>query len=224
MPRAARYIVPDVPHHVVQRGNRRQRLFYCDSDRRFYIEMLAKMCAASGTECLAWCLMDNHVHLILVPRDCDGLRAPLSRLHTVYSQRINRAQGQTGHLFEGRFKSYPMDDAHLMVAVRYIENNPVAAGMVDRAEDWAWSSARAHIHMIDDRLTNVAILGQHIANWRAMLLHGLEAAGEGPGATAIIETALRSGIPLGDSGWRQSLGVPDARPRGRPHSKVAHIK
>lgn len=146
MPRAARLVVPALPHHVIQRGNRRQTLFFDDDDRRCYLRLLTDACARRGTACLAWCLMDNHVHLILVPRDADGLRAPLASVHTAYSQRVNRRQGLSGHLFQGRFASYAMDDAHLMVAARYIENNPVAAGLVARAEAWPWSSARAHVY------------------------------------------------------------------------------
>jgi len=93
MPRPARLVVPGLAHHVVQRGNRRQRIFFDDDDRRAYLRLLAAACARHGTTCLAWCLMDNHVHLILVPAGEDGLRAPLASAHTAYSQRINRARG-----------------------------------------------------------------------------------------------------------------------------------
>lgn len=193
MPRARRLVFPDVPHHVVQRGNRRQRIFFTDADRRAYVRLLAQACALHSTRCLAWCLMDNHIHLILVPATGDGLRAPLASVHTAYSQRINRAQELAGHLFQGRFASYAMDDAHLMVAARYIENNPVTAGLAGSAEQWRWSSARAHVGRRADGLTDVDALGRHIANWRAMLARGLEAADE----DARVERALRSGRPLG---------------------------
>jgi putative transposase len=96
--------------------------------------LIAEACAAHGTVCLAWCLMDNHVHLILVPLSEDGLRATLGEAHRRYSRRINFREGWRGYLFQGRFASYPMDDAHLMVAVRYVENNPVAAKMVAHAQ------------------------------------------------------------------------------------------
>ena len=218
MPRPARFVVPDVPHHIVQRGNRRQAIFFDDADRRAYLRLLAAACARHGTACLAWCLMDNHVHLlILVPRDMDGLRAPLASVHTAYSQRVNRAHGLGGHLFQGRYASYPMDDAHLMVAARYIENNPVAAKMVARAEDWPWSSARAHLGLADDGLTDAARLGAHVPNWRAMLARGLEAADD----DERIARALRSGRPTGDPAWLKALsercGIITAPPRrGRP--------
>lgn len=211
MPRCSRLVVPGLAHHVVQRGNRQQPVFFDDGDRRKYLELLASACTKHETRCLAWCLTDNHVHFILVPERADGLRAPLASVHTAYSQRINRRQGVSGHLFQGRFASYVMDDAHLMVAARYVENNPVAAGMVSRAEDWPWSSARAHLGLGEDGLTDVAALGRHVANWRAMLERGLEAGDE----DERVDQALRSGRPLGQvPGFAQ-----EPRPRGRPRAK-----
>jgi putative transposase len=211
MPRPARLVFPGVAHHVVQRGNRRQTLFFDDADRRFYLALLGEACARHDTRCLAWCLMDNHIHLILVPATADGLRAPLASVHTAYSQRINRRQELTGHLFQGRFASYPMDDAHLMVAARYIENNPVAAGLAATAEAWPWSSARAHVGGRPDGLTDVAALGRHVANWRAMLARGLEAGDEAEG----VERALISGRPRGGASWLAALGWAAPRPRRR---------
>jgi putative transposase len=137
--------------------------------------------------------MDNHIHLILVPLTTDSLRATLSSVHTAYSQRINAIQGASGHLFQGRYSSYPMDDAHLMIAVRYVENNPVAAGMVARAEDWRWSSARAHVANLEDGLTDVEAMGRHVANWRTMLRDGLEATDRNDD----VERAILTGRPLG---------------------------
>ncbi|MEA3045548.1 MAG: REP-associated tyrosine transposase [Sphingomonadales bacterium] len=202
MPRPARLVVPGAPHHVVQRGNRKQALFFDDGDRRAYLKLLGDACARHETRCLAWCLMDNHVHLILVPAGADGLRAPLASAHTTFSQRINHARKLSGHLFQGRFASYAMDDAHLMVAARYIENNPVTAGIVGRADAWPWSSARAHLSRRADGLTDIAALGAQVANWRAMLERGLEAADE----DERIARALRSGRPLGGGAWLKALG------------------
>lgn len=197
-------VIPGIAHHVVQRGNRRQNLFFDDADRRAYLRLLAAACQRHGTRCLAWCLMDNHVHLILIPADADGLRAPLASVHTAFSQRVNRRQSVSGHLFQGRFASYAMDDAHLMVAARYVENNPVAAGLVARAEAWRWSSARAHVERIPDGFTDIAALGAHVPNWRAMLARGLEAGDE----DSRVERALRSGRPLGG---------PDRKEGDSPH-------
>ena len=193
MPRAARIVVPDVPHHVIQRGNRQQRIFLTQGDCRRYVEMLAEACQAHGVRCFAWCLMPNHVHLVLTPDAASGLRAVMSSVHTRYAQRINRREQLGGHLFQDRFRSYPMHDAHLMVAVRYIENNPVKAGLVGTAEDWRWSSARAHLGLAGDPLTDVGAVGRHAGNWSAYLRDGLEAADD----DGRIEAALRCGRPIG---------------------------
>lgn len=207
MARLARIVIPGVAHHVTQRGNRRLPVFFSDEDRRFYLNLLADAARASGTACLAWCLMDNHVHLLLVPESGDGLRAMLGEAHRRYTRQVNFREGWRGHLFQGRFASYPMDDAHLMAAVRYVELNPVAAGMVRRAEDWCWSSARSHVaskRAVDDPLTDVAALGRHVRNWRALLKHGLEASDLGPegeAAAEAIEARLRTGRPLAEAEW-----------------------
>lgn len=201
MARLARVVVPDVPHHVTQRGNRSQPIFFADADRRAYLDLVGAACAERGVACLAWCLMTNHVHLVLVPNDQDGLRGALAEAHRRYTRRVNAAKGWTGYLFQGRFASYPMDPAHLMVAVRYIELNPVRAGLVDRAEDWPWSSARAHVTGKGDGFTDLAALSGLYRNWRAMLAHGLEAGDMDEATVAAIESHLRTGRPIGDEAF-----------------------
>lgn len=114
MARLPRIVIPDVPHHVTQRGNRRMSVFFCDEDRCEYLRLIARAAAASGTRCLAWSLMDNHVHLVLVPADADGLRATLGEAHRRYTRMVNFREGWPGHLFQSRFASYPMDDAHVI--------------------------------------------------------------------------------------------------------------
>jgi len=207
MARLSRIVVPGVAHHVTQRGNRRLPVFFSDHDRKRYLDELGRALQASATVCLAWCLMDNHVHLILVPATADGLRATLGEAHRRYTRHVNFREGWRGHLFQGRFASYPMDDAHLMAAVRYVELNPVAAGMVRRAEDWRWSSAKSHLAgkpTKHDPLTDVAALAAHVPNWKAMLRHGVEAGGigaEGEDVAAAIEARLRTGRPLAVDEW-----------------------
>lgn len=212
MPRAQRMVVPGVAHHVIQRGNRQQNIFADDADRRTYLTLLREALRRYDTQCLAWCLMDNHVHLILKPVTADGLRAPLASTHTAYSWRVNKKLGVSGHLFQGRFASYPMDDAHMMIAVRYVENNPVKAGCVRHAEEWHWSSARAHLGLGSDNLTDIAAIGDHVVNWRAYLRDGVEASDRDDA----IEAALRNGRPLGQKTWLQTLGAASPAPRGRP--------
>lgn len=211
MPRSARIVVPDLPHHVIQRGNRGQTIFASDQDRQLYLRHLTAACTLNSVSCLAWCLMSNHVHLILTPPSADALRATMASTHTRYAQWINRSQDLSGHLFQGRFHSYAMDDAHLIAAARYVENNPVKAGLVENAEDWHWSSARSHTRKIDDGLTDRNALAQHLPNWRAYLARGAEASEQ----VEAIEAALLSGQPQGTSPVIQALVAPPRR-RGRP--------
>ena len=205
MARLARIVVPDVPHHVTQRGNRRQEVFFADEDYVAYKALVAEACAANRVRCLAWCLMPNHVHLILVPATADGLRSALSDAHRRYSRRINFAHGWTGYLWQGRFASYPMEEAHLMTAIRYVELNPVRARLAARAEDWPWSSARAHIDGRADGLTDLAAMAGVHRNWRAMLREGLEAGDLSPDEAATIEMHARTGRPWGDEAFVAEL-------------------
>ena len=230
MARLPRIVIPGVAHHVTQRGNRRLPVFFGDEDRRSYLALVAAASAEHGTRCLAWCLMDNHVHLILVPASDDGLRATLAEAHRRYSRGVNFREGWRGYLFQGRFASYPMDDAHLMTAVRYVENNPVAAGMVAEAQDWPWSSARSHLagrRVEGDPLTDVDALGAHVGNWRALLRVGLEAMDD-PAAIETIEARIRTGRPLAAPQWiaemeerlARKLGPMKRGPRPRGWSLV----
>ena len=236
MARLARIVIPGVAHHVTQRGNRRLPVFFGDDDRRLYLDLLAAAAQASGTRCLAWCLMDNHVHLVLVPETADGLRAMLGEAHRRYTRHVNFREGWRGHLFQSRFASYPMGDAHLMAAVRYVELNPVVAGMVAAAGDWRWSSAASHLagkRAADDPLTDVGALGQHVRNWRAMLRHGLGAGELGPEGEAVaeaIEARLRTGRALADREWiteqeaRTGRPIAPQRPGRKPQAEKQSAK
>ncbi len=188
------------PHHVTQRGNRRQTVFFSDDDYRAYKALLAEGCAAAGVAIWAYCLMPNHVHLILVPGDADGLRAALSDAHRRYSRGVNLREGWRGYLWQGRFASAPMDDSHLMAAARYVELNPVRARLAARAPDWPWSSARAHLTGRDDGVVNVAPLLEREPDWVNFLAGGLDAQ-----AHAAIQSAERTGRPLGDDAFTARL-------------------
>ena len=144
MPRTARIVHPDVPHHVVQRGNRRMQVFFEDDDYRYYLNLIAEGCRRADTAILGYCLMPNHVHLILVPTKPDGLRQAISEPHRIYSRRINERNDWNGHLWQERFASFPMSDRYFIAALRYIELNPVRAGMCDNPFLYQWSSANAH--------------------------------------------------------------------------------
>jgi putative transposase len=174
MSRPARQVLPGMPHHATQRGNGRQRVFLRDGDHALYLDLLRHFCRKSGTAVWAWCLMPNHVHLILVPTHEDGLRATLAPAHTRYAVEINRREGRCGHLWQSRFASVPMDEPHLHACLRYVELNPVRAHLVDRPEAWPWSSARAHLGLASDGLTDLAPMRGRIDDWRAFLDAGLD--------------------------------------------------
>lgn len=150
MPRVARHIFAGIPHHVTQRGSRRGPVFFTDADRRTYLTWLTEYAGQHKVDILAYCLMPNHVHLVLVPEAKDSLHGALRRLHHRYSARINRARKWKGHLWQGRFFASALDDAYFWAAMRYVELNPVRAGIVANAVDYPWSSAPAHCGLRTD--------------------------------------------------------------------------
>jgi putative transposase len=152
MGRVSRIVVPDVAHHITQRGNRGADVFEDDEDRRTYMAFLSRYTAKHDVSLWAYCLMTNHIHLIAVPKHEFSLARALRDTHTVYSMRFNRRREVTGHLWQGRFYSCPLDDDHMWAAVRYVERNPVRAGLVSRAEDFEWSSAAAHCGLRRDKI------------------------------------------------------------------------
>jgi putative transposase len=154
--RLARVVIPDHPHHVTQRGNGRARTFFGDADYALYRDLLAANCREAKVEIWGWCLMPNHVHLILVPTDPDGLRRALARVHRRYAGVIQARRKRSGHFWQGRFGAVAMDEEHLATALRYVSLNPVRARLVERAQDWRWSSTRAHLRGRDDGLTALA--------------------------------------------------------------------
>lgn len=150
MPRLPRIVVPDYPHHVRQRGNRREQVFFGDADYQQYLLWMAEYARATAVKIWAYCLMPNHVHLVLVPGGSDGLATMMGRLNSHYAQFINAREEWPGHLWQGRYDSTVMDEDYLIRAVRYVERNPVRAGLVKQAQYYPWSSAPAHCRLRTD--------------------------------------------------------------------------
>lgn len=144
MARVARVVVPGLPYHVTHRGNRRQDVFLHDQDRRRYLRWLGENARRHGLEIWSYCLMTNHVHLLVVAGQVDSLALAIGRTHGRYALWQNRCYGRSGHVWENRFYSAPLDEEHLWTAVRYVECNPVRSGLVRAAEEYEWSSARCH--------------------------------------------------------------------------------
>ena len=220
MPRLARTVFARVPHHITQRGNRREDVFFTDADRKTYLTWLTAYCAEHRVEILAYCLMTNHVHLIAVPTTDEGLERVLRPLHMRYAQRINRRRMWKGHLWQGRFFSSPLDTAYLWAAIRYVERNPVRAKLVRKAENYPWSSAPAHCQRTtDDVLTSDASWRKRvksIGDWSAWL-----AEGDDPEKLLRLRRHVEKGLPCGSEAFIRTLEkhakrVLRYRPQGRP--------
>ena len=221
MARLARAVFPGIPHHVTQRGNGRQQTFFDDGDYALYRALLREHCAAANVAAWAWCLMPNHVHLILVPDDEDGLRRALARVHRAYAGHIHQGLRRTGHFWQGRFGCVAMDEAHCAAALRYVAMNPVRAGLVARAQDWRWSSVRAQLGIEPDLITAVAAVAARAPDFGAML----EAA-EDEEATMRLRRAESVGRPVGSEAFLDGLEQDHGRRvkprrRGRPKKAVA---
>ncbi|MBT8149348.1 MAG: transposase, partial [Gammaproteobacteria bacterium] len=165
----ARLVVPNYPHHCTQRGNRRMPVFFSDDDYALYKTYLANALEKARVEVWAYCFMPNHVHLVVVPSTADGLRNFFGEAHRRYTRAINFREGWRGYLWQGRFRSFVMQEQYLMAAVRYVENNPVDAGICKYAEDWQWSSARAHLAQEDDKLVRVKPMLERVNSWQGYL-------------------------------------------------------
>jgi putative transposase len=165
MPRIARVVAPGLPHHITQRGNRRQQTFFLKEDYQAYLTFMADWCGKCRVEIWAYCLMPNHIHLIAVPASEGGLRSSIGEAHKRYTRVINAREGWKGHLWQGRFFSYPLDEASLLTAVLHIETNPVRAGLVDSPDRYPWCSAGPHLNGRDDTLVKVKPLLDRMGNW-----------------------------------------------------------
>jgi len=220
MPRLSRAVFTGVPHHITQRGNRREDVFFSDEDREVYLEWLQIYCEKHDVDVLAYCLMTNHIHLVLVPNSKDGLQRVLKPLHMRYAQRINRARGWEGHLWQGRFFSSPLDDSYLLAAVRYIEQNPIRVGLANKAEDYRWSSAAAHCGLREDKVLchkpEWKSAFSFIEDWSEWLK-----VEESTDKLEVLRKHVEKGLPCGADSFVQTLvqkigRVLENRPQGRP--------
>ena len=225
MPRMARAVAAGLPHHVTQRGNRGLDVFFTADDRQEYLVRLAEYAGRHGLKVWAYCLMSNHVHLVVVPSRPESLADTLRPLHMRHAQRVNAERGWQGHLWQGRYFSCPLDEPHLWEAVRYVERNPVRAGIVGRAEAYPWSSAAPHCGLRADPVLSpdLPLLGA-VDDWPAWLeapddavsLEQLE----------ILRRRTHTGLPCGNQSFvkrvARLVGRPlEDRSRGRPKVRKA---
>ena len=203
MPRNARCVVPGLPSHVTQRGTNRQPVFFSAGDRHTYLRLLGAVLEEAQARVLAYCLMTNHVHLVVTPAADDALAILLRRTHGRYAQYLNARRQRSGHLWQNRFFSCPLSAGRLATALRYVERNPVRAGLAARADDYAWSSAPAHLSGRDRTgVLDMAFWRERgeAAGWRAML-------GEGEDAreTRLLRRCTFAGRPFGEEEFVQKI-------------------
>jgi putative transposase len=217
MARLSRLTFAGYPHQVTQRGNYEQTVFEEDADFKRYLGWLGECAANYGVTVWAYCLMPTHVHYVCVPRADGALSRAFNTAHMRYSQYVHGKKGLTGHLWRGRFLSCALDDKSVYEEVRFIENNPVRAGLVARADDYPWSSACHHIHGLEDPVVcDGCFLEDEISDWRGYL--------EERGDEHVLGRtwqSLKTGRPAGEEAFVRELESIAGRrltalPRGRP--------
>jgi putative transposase len=224
MPRIARVVAIDQPHHITQRGNYRQDVFLDEEDRRQYLSWIQEYSSEYGLSILAYCLMQNHVHFVAIPHREDSLAKTFNIAHMRYSQYFNKKIKSSGHLWQGRFYSCVLDDAYLIAAVRYIERNPVRAKIVGKPWLWKWSSALVHVQEKKDSALRLKDLFELIdmspEKWKEYI--------DTEEDKQNIETIRRftlTGRPLGTKAFIEKLERRFGRrlfalPRGRPWKRL----
>ncbi len=203
MPRKARIVVPSVPHHITQRGNNRQDVFFVDDDREVYLHFLREQSDIYGLEILGYCLMTNHIHLIATPKNKESLAKAIGRTNFYYTQYINRMHGRSGHLWQNRFYSCPLDKPHFWLALRYIETNPVRAKMVRDPAKYKWSSVAIHLGKKQQtELIDVAKWRQISAriDWEQQLKKGCN-----DQEMKLVRNATHVGRPLGRDSFMSKM-------------------
>jgi len=205
----ARAVIPTIPHHITQRGVRRMETFFDDEDYEMYLSLMREWCLSSGVEIWAYCLMPNHVHLIVVPESELSLARGIGEAHRRYTRYINFKKSWKGYLWQGRFASFPMDEDYLLHSVRYVELNPVRAKLVEKVEDYRWSSAKAHLNGKDDMLVKVKPMLDRVENWAELLASGDQASFDD------LRMHERTGRPLGQESFVGKMSLLAGRTLGR---------
>jgi putative transposase len=203
MARLARLSIVNVPHHVTQRGNARQFILATDAERGVYLDLLRKYVELYALSLLGYCLMSNHVHLVVIPRTSDALATAMKQTHGRYAAYWNALHGSSGHVWQGRFYSCPLDFDHLWIALRYVELNPLRAGLAPRAEMWPWSSALAHTGCGEsDSFVEMELWKKR---WSAESWKEYLSAGGTESETKALRKCTHTGRPLGGPAFVQSL-------------------
>ena len=219
MPRTARAAVGGIAYHVINRSNGRQTVFHDEEDYAAFVEMLGQARDRLPMRLLAYCLMPNHFHLVLWPHGDGDLGRWMQWLLTAHVRRHHRRRATSGHVWQGRFKAFPIQqDEHLLSVLRYVERNPRRARLVRRAENWAWSSLGADAAARAELLS--APPADRPRNWVERVNRP-----ETDAELAALRTSVNRGRPFGSVQWQRNaaarLGLePSLRPRGRPRKET----
>ena len=200
MARIARIVVSDFPHHITQRGNRRQRVFFLEKDYKTYLRYLSKYSDRFRLQILSYCLMPNHIHLIAIPKDEGSLARAIGETHRNYTRMINFREDWRGYLWQGRFSSYVLDERYFLLATRYILLNPVKAKIVKKAEEYKWSSIRHHLKREKISFINDELLQSLVADWDAYLKIEIEQSD-----VKMLKLHEGTGRPLGNNLFIEKL-------------------
>ena len=208
MPRMARVVVPGVPYHIFSRGNRKSDVFILDSDKLLYLKLLDEFGDKFGVSFLAYCLMNNHIHLNAIAKTETSFAKCFAEVNRRYAYIINTREGWTGNIWEGRFHSFPMDGAYLFNCVRYSEQNPVKAKIVRRADEYPWSSAAEHVSGTRKSVLRLADIRKFldIPDWSRYLEMEND-----PALVEQIELHARTGRPLGSNEFVERLEMLSGR-------------
>jgi putative transposase len=215
-------------YHITQRGNNRQDVFFVDEDRQVYLSLLREQSELYGLSVVGYCLMSNHVHLVVVPLRVDSLAKAVGRTNYLYTRYVNSLHGRSGHLWQNRFFSSVLDEDYFWRAIRYVERNPVRAGLVKRAWEYPWSSAAAHVGLID----KLGLLDQ--TRWKKLLAGGdwkdLLKDMDDEAEVGLFRRSTQRGRPLGSDSFmskvekllgRRVRALPVGRPRKKVDSRIS---
>ncbi|MCK5655461.1 MAG: transposase [Candidatus Aureabacteria bacterium] len=200
MARIARVVVHEFPHHIIQRGNRSQKVFFNESDYNEYLKLLNNYSHRFKVDILAYCLMPNHIHLIATPHKDGSLAQAIGETHRNYTRFINFRENWRGYLWQGRFLSYVLDERYLLTATRYILLNPVKAKIVKKPWDYKWSSTKHHMMIDNNFLVKDSLLRELIGDWKDFLNIATN-----NDDTKLLQLHERTGRPLGDNTFIEKM-------------------
>jgi len=200
MARIRRIIIPNTPHHITQRGVRSMNIFFKDEDYQYYKELLYTQSKLHGLQIISYCLMTNHVHIIAISKNIESLSKAIGETHRLYTRKIDFEEKVKGHLFQERFYSTPLDETHFLYALRYVEQNPVKAYMVQYPWEYKYSSAKYRLNEIkEDKLLSNYESIDNITNYKEFLEENTQ--------TKLLKEKTRTGKPCGDDNFYDKIKI-----------------